>query len=86
MFGRTGVETESNERVGTPDKLDGTTGTKFGPFIATDTDDEGVITVVCIGDVFSDWLVIFWYVTRLGNTESGLEDSIATAVGDKIPS
>ena len=93
MFGRTGAETEGNERVGTPDKLDGTTGPELGASIATDTDDEGVITVVCIGevvddtdDVFSDWLVIFWYVTRLGNTESGLEDSIATAVDDKIPS
>ena len=66
MFGKTGVETEGNERVGTLDKLDGTTGTKLGPSIATDTDGEGVITVVCIGevvddtdDVFSDWLVIF---------------------------
>ena len=93
MFGGAGVETEGNERVGTPDKLDGTTGTELGASIATDTDDEGVITVVCIGevvddtdDVFSDWLVIFWDVTRLGNTESGLEDSIATAVDDKIPS
>ena len=66
MFGRTGVETEGNERVGTLDKLDGTTGTELGASIATDTDDEGVITVDCIGEVvddtdddFSDWLVIF---------------------------
>ena len=66
MFGRTGVETEGNERVGTLDKLDGTTGTELGASITTDTDDEGVITVDCIGEVvddtdddFSDWLVIF---------------------------
>ena len=66
MFGRTGVETEGNERVGTLDKLDGTTGTELGASITTDTDDEGVITVDCIGEVVddtdddsSDWLVIF---------------------------
>ena len=48
MFGRTGVETEGNERVDTLDKLDGTTGTELGASITTDTDDD-----------FSDWLVIF---------------------------